>query len=165
MSKNIECEDHDGNKFNSISEMCIYYNIRVPTYLSRLKQGMSVKEALTKPTNRESIIDFRGKQFKTMTEMCHYYNKSCDTVKCRLAHQWTLKEALLIPIESKRVSRDFSCEDHLGKKYTSKSEMCRKYEISKSLFDYRIKHGWSLEDALTIKNGRNYTPCAIEATA
>lgn len=43
------CVDHLGNKFDTLKSMCEFYNIESNTYKSRIKKGMSVKEALTKP--------------------------------------------------------------------------------------------------------------------
>jgi hypothetical protein len=50
-----------------------------------------------------------------------------------------LKERIISPVY-----------DHLGRKYQSKTEMCKVYGIKRGTFDDRIRHGWSLEDALTI---------------
>jgi len=43
-------EDHLGNQYKSISEMCDRYNILPVTFQSRRKQGLSVKDSLTMPT-------------------------------------------------------------------------------------------------------------------
>ena len=39
--------------------------------------------------------------------------------------------------------------DHLGNTFRSLNAMCKHYEITKSAFTHRIKHNWSLEQALT----------------
>ena len=41
-----------------------------------------------------------------------------------------------------------SCLDHFGVEYNSINEMCRHYNISSETFSYRIKSGWSLQEAL-----------------
>ena len=42
--------------------------------------------------------------------------------------------------------------DHLGNRYSSRSEMCSKYGISAGMFRNRMRQGWSLEDTLTLPN-------------
>jgi hypothetical protein len=44
-----QCTDHLGNEYPSITAMCKAYNIPTQTYGMRIKQGWSVKDALTTP--------------------------------------------------------------------------------------------------------------------
>lgn len=46
------CQDHLGNHFSSIKEMCEYYGVNVHTFYSRTLYGASIEEALTKPTKK-----------------------------------------------------------------------------------------------------------------
>ena len=39
------CEDHKGNKFDSVNAKCKFYNIKISTYYSRLSSGMSEEDA------------------------------------------------------------------------------------------------------------------------
>ena len=48
-----------------------------------------------------------------------------------------------------------TCCDHLGNEYRSVSEMCRQYNICRTVFNCRIKNGWTLEKALTAPPVRN----------
>lgn len=41
------------------------------------------------------------------------------------------------------------CLDHLGNKFKTISDMCKHYNISRSIYDHRIRAGWSKQDALT----------------
>ena len=41
------------------------------------------------------------------------------------------------------------CKDHKEKTFESVSAMCKHYGINTGTFQYRIRHGWNLEDALT----------------
>lgn len=45
------------------------------------------------------------------------------------------------------------CKDHLGNMYSSITDMCRFYKITRSTYKNRIKLGWSLKDTLTIPMG------------
>lgn len=44
--KRTECVDHLGNKFNSQTEMCKYWNVSVTTFIERQKRGCSMQECL-----------------------------------------------------------------------------------------------------------------------
>lgn len=52
-------------------------------------------------------------------------------------------------VERDLPSIQFTTYDHLGNGFVTKSQMCKKYNIPCSMFDCRIKRGWSLKDALT----------------
>lgn len=42
------------------------------------------------------------------------------------------------------------CKDHLGKRYSSLSEMCKAYDIKVDTFQRRINvYEWTVEEALT----------------
>lgn len=54
------CEDHLGNKYNSIVDMCRAWGILYSNYYSRLQRGWSLKETLETPLyirKRDDIID------------------------------------------------------------------------------------------------------------
>lgn len=42
-------EDHLGNKYTSVSDMCRHYNINLTTYITRIKAGRTLEKALTTP--------------------------------------------------------------------------------------------------------------------
>ena len=99
-SHNTPCQDHLGNIYPSIKDMCKVYNINPETYSRRIKvYHMSVAEALTNPVKHNSGM---------------------------------------------------RCQDHHGKYYKSRTKMCENYGIDRKLFEYRIKNGYTLEEALTL---------------
>jgi hypothetical protein len=48
-NNNIRCEDHLGNKFQSITKMAEYWGIYRKTLQSRLNSGWSLRDALETP--------------------------------------------------------------------------------------------------------------------
>ena len=42
-----------------------------------------------------------------------------------------------------------NCKDHLGNVYSSKEKMCEFYKVNINTFNYRIRRGYTLEEALT----------------
>lgn len=146
--KKIACTDHEGNNFESLKQMCDYWKINEATFCLRIKNGMNLEDALRKPSR--TVMDHKGIVYENLEKMCLAYETSVDVVNYRIEHGWTLKDALEKKPERNKVSKSFVCKDHEGNFYSSVSEMCRKYKISRSLFLYRIRQGKSLSEALGI---------------
>ena len=45
--------DHKGNKFNTLKEMCAYWNIGVTTYQHRRNRGWSMEKSLATPVGTQ----------------------------------------------------------------------------------------------------------------
>ena len=58
----------------------------------------------------------------------------------------TQEEALSTPVNH---NGGLLCYDHLGTKFYSITSMCAHWSIDRKLYEYRISHGWTLEQALT----------------
>ena len=41
------------------------------------------------------------------------------------------------------------CHDHLGEKFYSRTTMYEHWGVSRKVYEYRISHGWTQEEALT----------------
>ena len=44
----------------------------------------------------------------------------------------------------------FVCQDHLGREFESKKKRADAYGLNHTTVDFRLKSGWTLEEALTI---------------
>lgn len=74
--KQQKCEDHLGNKYESLNAMCRAYNITHHTFTTRTQRlGWSLEKALTTPNviNAIECTDNMGHTFPTLRDMCHYY--------------------------------------------------------------------------------------------
>jgi len=95
----------------------------------------------------KSCVDHQGKKFPSIKSMCAYWGILPETFTRRInVYGLSLEDALTRPVKPNGGQR---CFDHNGKKYRSRSMMCRHYNIDRKLFEYRLSHGWSLEDSLT----------------
>ena len=141
----LECYDHLGNKFSSQKEMCEHYGLHYSTLTKRLKQGMSLKDALT-CKDRHVCYDHLGNEFASRVEMGKYYGINYAALSKRLESGMSIKDALTV-----KVSNGTECQDHLGNKFNSVNDMCRHYNISSVTFRGRVTKGWSIKDALTKK--------------
>ena len=103
------------------------------------------------------VADHLGNEYPSIKAMCAHWNIEPETYnRRRKVYDMTLKEALTTPVKP---NGGKACYDHNGVRYRSRSVMCRKYNIERKVFEYRISHGWDLEDALTkpvrLQNKRN----------
>ena len=84
--------------------------------------------------------------------MCKHWNITRYNLKRRINAGWTLEQALTVPVQSRELPETY--KDHLGNVFESKTQMCKHWNISYSVFNTRMqKYGWSLEDALTVPAG------------
>lgn len=84
----------DGTPYCSIAEMCDDYGIKYTTYKNRLRSGMSMEEALSKPI-AWSVIGPNGKLYRSMKEMCNDYDRNYYSVMNYIRRGKSMKEALL----------------------------------------------------------------------
>ena len=98
---------------------------------------------------RKECKDHLGNVYSSVTDMCKCYGISQSTYYERLKTM-NLEQALTFPHGKQRNSSN-KVTDHLGNVYLSVSEMCKAYNISRDVFDHRIKRGWSVKDSLTIQ--------------
>lgn len=155
-----KCKDHLGNEFDSIANMCDFYNLAITTYYGRISSGWSLKDALETPAmskeqgiHNKEAIDHLGNKFTTIKEMCTYYGITDELFCNRKRRGWSLEKILTEPLQ------DLSCYDHLGKRFNTITEMCRFYKIKQSAYLNRIKSGWSLKDALLIPTKESISCC------
>ena len=96
--------------------------------------------------NSPHKVKHNGVYYKNLRTLCNALNIDLD--KLRNYRQKHPNESLEQQINSVR-ELDRTVTDHLGNIYSSKSEMCRYYNITSSAFSHRMLNNWSLEKTLT----------------
>ena len=91
--------DHEGREFDSITAMCEFWQISRKLYMERIRQGWTVKRALTAPARRYRQLDisFEGRIFNSYRELAAYLGINEATVRSRLWHGWTLSDLRISP--------------------------------------------------------------------
>lgn len=149
------CEDHLGNKYSSMRAMCKAYNIGIVTFKYRIKNGMSLEEALTTPladsTKGKTCKDHLGNEYISLSAMCEAYGVKANTFHSRIKSGMSLEEALTTP--STPLVDIPERTDHLGNTYSSRVAMCKAWGMDINTFTGRLASGMSLEEALTIPSG------------
>lgn len=147
------CEDHLGNKFRTKGERAAYYGFKASTVDARLKNGMSLEQALTTDSytvrveaqnkandNRcKRVIDHLGNKYSSLKEMCATYDIEPDLFCHRLERGWSLEDAL--GPKKEYPMNGISCEDIEGNKFDSISSLCKFHGIKSNVYLYRKKMG------------------------
>lgn len=152
--------DHLGNHFKSVSAMVRHYGISRPTYISRLKSGWTMEEALTVPILKEGgnykpnnslvgVEDHLGNKFNNKVQMAKHWGISSAQLYNRLSSGMSLAEALTKPTTARGKYKKREVVDHKGNSYRSVAQMARSYGITSITLHERLKRGWSVEESLT----------------
>lgn len=98
--------DHLGQEFDSQAQCAIAWGLTPATLKGRLRDGMSVKRALTKKyvPKRHPCRDHLGNEYPTIAAMARAYYISVGTLRTRLRMGWPLKDALTRDLSPPRVS-------------------------------------------------------------
>lgn len=141
----IPTTDHIGNKFESKKCMCLYWDIPVRMYESRIRLGWSQKNALEQKRHDTTCYDHLGHKFESRKGMCKYWKIPVYIYKRRIKNGESQKDAL----EQKYDAKCYY--DHLGNQFKSKKAMCNYWKISIDTYDDRIEKGWSTKNALCLQ--------------
>ena len=95
--------------------------------------------------------DHLGNIYGSIKSMCTHWNISPETFtrRIRVCHL-SLEEALTRPVKH---NGGLKCTDHLGEEFFSVTSMCKHWGVARNLYEYRISHNWSLEEALSTPPG------------
>lgn len=145
-----ECTDFEGTVFPSFSAMCKHYGKSECTVSERLRKGIDLKTALTsdKIGRIRKVYDHEGNEFHSYSAMAKFYgHSSWTTVRDRMNDQnMTLEEALTCTGQIKKIS----CKDPYGSIFKSITEMCKHYNINRSVYREDIINGYTMIEALRL---------------
>lgn len=89
--------DHKGRTFESFEQLARNYAMCPDTLKHRLKNGLSLEQALTTPARRGQHVackDFLGTTFYTFTDMCKNWGVNYTTFISRLNRGLSIEECL-----------------------------------------------------------------------
>ena len=156
----VGIEDHLGNKFNNKTQMAKYWGISSAQLHNRLSSGLSLEEALTKPSSsrgkykKREVVDHKGNSYRSVAQMARSYGISSITLHERLKRGWSIEESLTTPVDTSNYRKskkimNIRVKDHLGNWYDSYYALAKAYGLSFSTLYGRVaKLGWSIEKAL-----------------
>lgn len=145
------CVDFMGKEFSSIKLMCQYYGINQRSFCSRIKSGMSLKQALLTPIgergdgNVKLCRDHLGNEFDSIGKMCEHYGINQSSFCSRIRSGMSLEQALLKPTA---LCNAKPCKDHLGNEFDSIGNMLKFWGVNRNSYYAAIKRGKTLEEIL-----------------
>lgn len=177
--------DFNGKHFRSICALCEYYNITTDKFNRRIKDGWTLKDALTKPSNYsptypinkklsvvlKTLIDTKSNEFiNRKSVFVHFtydnvvYNVISDhegnifksiSAMCKYYGISEYRFKYKVAYKGMKNALCGGIKDHKGNEFRSYSEMWRYYGITKQTAEYRKSQGWSIEKILTTPVNHN----------
>lgn len=142
------CEDHLGNRYESIAEMCKHYNIKLSTFKRRKKAGWDLKRALETPIRSPKYTDSEGNKFLSKKDLAHFHGMSITRYYSLLNAGYTLEDDKQCKFGTKCTN---VITDPLGRKHRTLVAMLKFYDIPKSSYMRYILAGLSTKDLLMDK--------------
>jgi len=138
---------------------------------ARLKIGWTLEKALTEPVPEKykKTYTVDGITYSTLKELGDKFGLKHDQLYARARRGWTDQEIAYGKVkknkkkEAKKNLREITVN---GITYPSIAEMCRQHKVKIVTYRHRIKSGWSIEEAIgikqridgrKIKKGKSYT--------
>lgn len=147
--------DHLGNYYSSVQKMCDCWEVSYKTFGGRLWLGWSLEKALTydnartKPKKDAGVVWVFGLPFQNYNAVDRAYGFDTNTSR---KHKDNLEEWLL--------SEEQFYVD--GKLFRTKTALGMEYGLSETTLHYRLKSGWTIEDAVhTPTNGLGRRPRSV----
>lgn len=140
----------DGRRFRSIREACNTYNVNYSKVTRRIRNGMSLEEAVklvTRADYGKRSIEVGGVVYKSLKEACRELGVNYYTVSAKVRYGMGVLEAL----ESTRKSvthRDLTVD---GVRFSSIREACETYDAVYSTVITRMRNGKTLEEAVKVQ--------------
>lgn len=146
-AKSGHIKDPDGNAFRNLDEMCAHWNVSKAQYMTNIRNGLDIRQALTLRTERlERPKDHKGAEYESINALCRAYGITKTTLRARLELGWTLADILENPGNN---SHHIHAVDHLGREYPSQKAMLKAWGVTHAVFKHRLSKGRTLEEALS----------------
>lgn len=137
----------DGKTYWNIDEMCAEYGITKTQYMTNIRNGLSVADALVERTEvQKHPKDHLGNEFRSTNAMCAHYGITKTVLRARLELGWSLEQILTSPQKNLHYIESV---DHEGRVFKNQKEMLKFHGISYAKFKHRIKQGLPPEQALS----------------
>ena len=94
------CVDHNGKRYDTITNMCKQYGITSTAFSKRLSRGYTLEQALTgnikgiQDKRKIHCKDHKGNEFESVTAMCKHWGVKIYTFKYRYNRNNSIKYCL-----------------------------------------------------------------------
>lgn len=143
---------YNGITYDTVKELCEANHVTVNVFNHRIRLGMTIDEAVKLPARERisKVVDHLGNVYPNIYTMCEAYGIKKATYRARRKKGFTIEESLtMTPGDKHYLGPD-------GKYYTSKSAMCKAYNISMGVYSYRLDIGCNPLIALTMPSQKSH---------
>jgi hypothetical protein len=138
-----------GLRYSSHAAAAKAFNLCVPLFSSRLRQGWTPEQAVELlPRPQKSSIVFEGRTFSSKGALAAAYGIHPACFYSRLHKGWSERQALDLDVAPTQGLT------HEGKHYASRSQLARLHGVKPTTVHARLKSGWSLDEAIKTPVGR-----------
>lgn len=129
-------------------QMSEKYGMSKPTLFKLRKEHGLTKFKMTKITD----VEIRGTVFPTLKEAADQYGVKYKTAQSRIKRLgWTIEQALEIEPRITPYTKKLKAVTAFNIEYKSMTHASRAFGMNSKLVAQRVRDGWSVEQALTIK--------------
>lgn len=144
----------EGKTYESLLEAAAHYKVHPSTLARRLRYGWTNEQAVgleEKPTRIGSAkkVVYKGVTYPNLKHLAEAFGKNAEMLRRKLRDGQTVDQALSERVEQ-RISANAKSIQFNGNSYPSIQSLVDKYQIKASVFNRRIKRGWTIEQALEI---------------
>lgn len=142
-----DIKDPEGRTYRNLDEMCEAYGISKSDYVTNVKNGCGLSQALTikNPVLTKRPRDHLGNEYPSINKMLEAYGVSKSKFRGRLERGWTLKDILENPRD---VSNSIKSKDQDGVEYETQKQMLAAKGVSFVTYKHRKKLGLELGKCL-----------------
>lgn len=146
----------EGKTYESLLDAAAHYKIHPSTLARRLRYGWTNEQAVgleEKPQRIGSAkkVVYKGVTYSNVKHLAEAFGKNAEMLRRKLRDGQTLEEALTERLE-KRISANAKAIEFNGKSYPSIQSLVDEYRVKASVFNRRLKRGWTIEQALEIED-------------
>lgn len=142
--------------FESLLDAAAHYKVHPTTLARRLRYGWTNEQAVgleAKPKRIGSAkeVVYKGITYPNLKHLAEAFGKNAEMLRRKLRDGQTLDEALAERLE-KRISANAKAIEFNGKSYPTIQALVDVYQVKATVFNRRIKRGWTKEQALGVED-------------
>jgi len=147
----------EGVDYPTIKEACKAYgisnqkvNLRMKRYGWTLEQAFELEQN-DRPPGAPKKIKFQGKEYSSRTSLARQYGIDLSKFSRRLQKGWNIEQVLSLEDKPARAAHNAIEVGFKGKTYPSLKVLAKEFKVGYKLLSARLKKGWSMEEALSLK--------------
>jgi hypothetical protein len=145
-----------GKTYESLLDAAAHFKVNPTTLARRLRYGWTNEQAVGLEDKPQRVGSAKKVVYKEITylnlkHLAEAFGKNAEMLRRKLRDGQTLDEALSERLE-KRISANAKSVEFSGKSYPSIQSLVDAHHVKATVFNRRIKRGWTMEQALEIED-------------